>query len=86
MRKAKYLDGIFALAKRGDIVEVLTAEEAKSYPNMKDGIESIDEIVRYEDEECGGVKFVGFVKSLLFTDDDPDFIQVYPQEIEFIEE
>jgi hypothetical protein len=87
VRKGKVLThSLFTHGERGDIMEIYSIEDLKSYPNIEDDeIKSCKDIIKYENEVFGEDNIVGFTREIYSSDENPSFIQVYIDEVEFLE-
>lgn len=73
---------MFVMGSVGDIIDVYTSlDELNSFPNANKEVNA-----EVFSEMSGGCRIVGFAKSDAFTDKRPEFVQLYDDEVKFIEE
>lgn len=80
-RKVKVINETFSLAREGEITELYSIDEVRQFPNIH--FAELHFCEGYANSKI--VKVIGFIKEAGFTEDDPTFIHVYAEDIEYIE-
>ena len=72
----------FTLANKGELAELYSIEDVKAFPGIS--VDEYEDCERVAENPDNGV--VGFMKEARFSDTKIIFIQVYDDEIEYVED